>query len=125
MAVNKVVYDGKTLIDLTDTTATSETVKQGYEFYDNTGEKRVGTWQEEYPISIAKGGTNATTAEEARANLGAVSTEDLKQYLKLTGGVLSGNLEVNTGSSEPQIIAKRTIENVETAIYRNTTVFRS
>ena len=40
----------------------------------------------------------------------------LVEYLKTSGGTLSGNLEVNTGTKEPQIIAKRNVGNVETAI---------
>lgn len=43
MAINKVDYFGTTLIDITDTTATPETVLQGYDFYDASGQKQTGT----------------------------------------------------------------------------------
>lgn len=43
MAINKVVYDGSTLIDLTDTTAVASDVAQGKYFYDKTGNKVEGT----------------------------------------------------------------------------------
>ena len=43
MAINKVVYDGSTLIDLTDTTAVASDVAQGKYFYDKTGQKVEGT----------------------------------------------------------------------------------
>ena len=41
--VNKVVYDGNTLIDISDTTATPENVKSGEVFYDASGTRSVGT----------------------------------------------------------------------------------
>lgn len=41
--VNKVVYDGTTLIDITDSTATASNVASGYYFYLATGEKKQGT----------------------------------------------------------------------------------
>ena len=43
MAINKVVYDGSTLIDITDTTATVDKVVEGYYFYTADGVKREGT----------------------------------------------------------------------------------
>lgn len=39
MAINKVEYDGNVLIDITDTTATANTVLAGSAFYDNSGTK--------------------------------------------------------------------------------------
>lgn len=41
---NKVIYDGKTLIDLTDTTATAQDVVTGKEFYASNGDKTVGAY---------------------------------------------------------------------------------
>lgn len=41
---NKVIYDGKTLIDLTDTTATAQDVVTGKEFYTSNGDKTVGAY---------------------------------------------------------------------------------
>ena len=43
MAVNKVNYRGNTLIDISDTTATSDNVDTGEVFYDNTGTRSIGT----------------------------------------------------------------------------------
>ena len=43
MAVNKVVYNGSTLVDLTDTTAQADDVKAGKVFYSASGERSVGS----------------------------------------------------------------------------------
>ena len=43
MGVNKVVYGGKTLVDMTDATATPETVLEGYTAYGANGTRIVGT----------------------------------------------------------------------------------
>lgn len=43
MGVNKVVYGGKTLVDMTDATATPETVLEGYTAYGAKGTQIVGT----------------------------------------------------------------------------------
>lgn len=43
MAINKVIYDGNTLIDISDTTAIASHVKSGDYFYGNDGVKTLGT----------------------------------------------------------------------------------
>ena len=43
MAINKVVYDGDTLIDITDTTAIASDVASGKYFYTNAGVRTQGT----------------------------------------------------------------------------------
>lgn len=43
MGVNKVIYDGNTLIDISDTTAEESDVISGKDFYDAGGVKRQGT----------------------------------------------------------------------------------
>lgn len=43
MAVNKVVYGARTVIDLTDSTVTPETLAQGVVAYNKAGERIVGT----------------------------------------------------------------------------------
>lgn len=39
MAINKVIYGGNTLIDITDTTALADKVLDGYYFYGRDGVK--------------------------------------------------------------------------------------
>lgn len=43
MAINKVIYNSQTLIDITDTTATASDVAQGKYFYTAAGVKTAGT----------------------------------------------------------------------------------
>lgn len=43
MAVNKVIYDGETLIDLTSDTVASDSLAKGTTAHDKTGAKIVGT----------------------------------------------------------------------------------
>lgn len=43
MAINKVVYSGSTVMDITDTTATESTVVKGKTFYKANGARATGT----------------------------------------------------------------------------------
>lgn len=52
MAVNKVVYSGDTLMDISDTTATESSVVKGKTFYKSNGVKAAGT--AEYEPLIVK-----------------------------------------------------------------------
>lgn len=52
MAINKVIFAGNTLIDISDTTATADKVKKGYKFYAKNGQKITGTYEEQQPWQI-------------------------------------------------------------------------
>lgn len=65
MAKNKVVFDGNTLIDLTDTTATASDVAQGKYFYTNAGVRTQGT---------ASGGGSSKNVQIAQSTSRATST---------------------------------------------------
>lgn len=49
MATNKVVYSGRTLIDLTDDTITEEALLRGYTAHKADGTQIVGTAFADYP----------------------------------------------------------------------------
>lgn len=105
MAVNKVVYGGNTLVDLTGDTVTAADLAEGITATGANGDKIVGvmtkgeiatnseidnalnlagtgTIPSGGVVSIAQGGTGATTAAQARANLGAVAASDLASVAK-------------------------------------------
>ena len=105
MAVNKVIYGGNTLVDLTGDTVTANDLAEGITATGANGDKVVGvmtkgeiatnseidnalnlagigTIPSGGVVSIAQGGTGATTAEAARANLGAVAASDLASVAK-------------------------------------------
>lgn len=95
MAVNKIIYGGKTLVDLTSDTVTANDLAEGITATGADGNPVVGVMQKGEIatnseidnalalagtgtiLSIAQGGTGATTAAQARANLGAVAVSDL------------------------------------------------
>ena len=100
MAVNKVIYNGATLVDLTGVTVTANDLAVGITATGADGNKVVGvmtkgeiatnseidnalnlagtgTIPSGGVVTIAQGGTGATTAAQARANLGAVAASDL------------------------------------------------
>ena len=62
--VNKVIYGGTTLIDITDTTAIASKVADGYFFYDKSGAKIEGT-------STFDADTSDATATGTMPNIGS------------------------------------------------------
>lgn len=59
MAVNKVVYDGNTLIDLTGDTVAPETLAAGATAHDRAGNPIVGAMQQLPPVTAANDGSIA------------------------------------------------------------------
>lgn len=58
MAVNKVVYNGTVLIDLTDSTITPATLAEGVIAYNSKGERIVGTMKQSTIIVMYDGSGN-------------------------------------------------------------------
>lgn len=55
-------------------------------------------------LTVARGGTGATTASDARANLGlgTMATETATNYLKLSGGTMTGPLKWSDNNALPE-----------------------
>jgi lysophospholipase L1-like esterase len=77
MAVNEVVYNGKTLINLTDDTVTPTTLAAGATAHDASGEKIVGTMPIETVLYTKQTLTEAQKAQ-ARENIGATAGEEVE-----------------------------------------------
>lgn len=72
MAVNKVIYDGNTLMDLTGDTVTPETLAEGQTAHAASGERIVGTM----PTDVVRYGEQTLTEAQqaqARENIGITS----------------------------------------------------
>lgn len=85
MAVNKVTYGGRTLVDITDSTVTPASLQQGVTAYNAAGIKVTGTLSFPEVLPIANGGTEATTAAGARENLGVYSASEIDAVLRSIG----------------------------------------
>jgi hypothetical protein len=54
MAVNKVIYSGKTIIDISDSTVTPNSLDEGVIAYSKSGEKIVGTRNNKFSFSTTE-----------------------------------------------------------------------
>lgn len=89
MAVNKVVYDGRTIIYMTDATATSETVLKGYSAYGANGVRIAGT-------------VSATTRQEVTISLPLSEWVDGQQIISIPGVMPESTIIVGSDiGSEP------------------------
>lgn len=75
MAVNKIVYAGNSLIDLTDDTVTSDKLAEGITAHDKSGNKIIGSMSGSRPIYAVSGSftlTEDTKRIVVEHNLGVV-----------------------------------------------------
>lgn len=91
--VNKVIYDGSTLIDITDTTATESDVAQGVVFYKADGTRSVGTMSAgAYSfVGMVVSGTNLTTEASVQAIYGSSTSWTLVSSVMLSSEHVFGN----------------------------------
>lgn len=77
MAVNKVVYAGRTLVDLTGDSVTPDTLAEGVTAHAASGEGVTGTMT---AVQYGKSQSlSATQKTQARTNIGAASAEEVSQ----------------------------------------------
>lgn len=90
--VNKVVYDGTTLIDITDTTATESDVAQGVVFYKADGTRSIGTMAGVASfVGMVVQGTNLTTEADVKAIYGSNTSWTLLSSVALGSEHIFGN----------------------------------
>lgn len=88
MAVNKVVFGDETLVDLTETSVTPETLAAGETALDKSGERITGTLDttdfqpKDFIVNITWGDDNTITADKTYAEITAALDEGRSVYLK-------------------------------------------
>ena len=124
MAINKVIYGGQTLIDITDTTALADKVLDGFYFYGRDGVKTEGTCTYNADTSdatataseILSGSSayvNGNKINGAMVNNGAVTgtiTTKAQQYT-IPVGYHDGSGKVSISSTEQAKIIASNIKN--------------
>jgi len=93
MAVNKVIYGNSTLMDVTDTTATSNEVLEGEVFYSANGARSIGTLGDATTsthglMSASDKSKLNSIAEGATANIGTITGIKMNGASKGTSGVV-------------------------------------
>lgn len=104
MAKNKVVYNGQTLIDLTDTTATAADVASGKYFYTNAGVRTQGTASgggsvsmdtktataSNYPVTLSFTGMKGKPKMFACHSTSQISSSGNTTYYYVTDFIMTG-----------------------------------
>lgn len=91
MAVNKVNYYGKVLIDISDSTVTAETLLEGIIAYDASGNRIVGTMKPSVSVSVTDDGEGNVIIS------GVTATDDGSGNVTISGVTVSddnGNITI-------------------------------
>ena len=100
MAINKIIYGGKVLIDLSGTTATPDKVLLGFTYLDAAGVEREGTCA----FDLDTGDATLKVAEALEGKTFVVTgsvfqfknRNELKAYIEERGGKVAGSVSKNT-----------------------------
>ena len=92
MAINKVIYGGNTLIDITDTTALADKVLDGYYFYGRDGVKTEGTCTYNADTSDA-----TATASDILSGASAYVNGNKINGAMVNNGSVSGTISTKAG----------------------------
>ena len=92
MAINKVIYDGNTLIDLTTDTVTADKMLTGYKAHDKSGTVITGTCS----FDVNSTDATATADEILRGKTAYVKGSKVTGAMKNNGGV-TGTITTKTG----------------------------
>ena len=85
MAVNKVIFGGEVLIDISDSTVTADTLAEGVVAYDAKGNRIVGTMKPSPSVSIEDDGLGNVTIS------GVIATDDSKGNVTINGVTATEN----------------------------------
>lgn len=100
MAVNKVIYDGETLVDLTNDTVTPGALAKNATAHSASGEIIEGTM----PIDNVRYGEQSLTdaqKQQARTNIGAVAESHSQDASTITAGTFAGQVVANSSGQTP------------------------
>lgn len=99
MARNKVVFGDTTIMDITDTTATPEDVSEGETFYDNGGNRQVGTGRWMEPVEDPTANEVLITDANGQAIGSGVLIDNIVQITDLATETIAGLIKLNPNES--------------------------
>lgn len=126
MAINKIIYGGKTLMDLTGDTATAAKVLIGFTFHDAAGEEQEGTCAFDVDSSGATAAVSEVLSGKTFAKGGKLLTGtapnngSVKGIISTKGGSFTVPIGYHDGSGtvtiDPTEMAKLIADNIRAGI---------
>ena len=120
MGVNKVVYGGQTVVDMTDATATADTVLAGYTAYGADGERIVGTASAGATLTVnAPAGATVTVTKDGETKTKTAGADGVAVFGGLETGVWTVTITngTDTATDTVTVTADYTMSMSFTKIY--------